>query len=181
MRCARTCSSRPPLRSFDQRLVSPIIFLDLDGVLNTGTYTDCWLGNSELLPGYTDRDRFGLHFTRSAVAYLEELIRETTAEVVISSSWRYEGMPFLEALWTVRRLPGRLRGMLPLLEDEGYDRGSCLAAWLAEHPVDKYVIIDDTNDFSEAQQPHLVLTDPARGIDLTAYQQAKAVLMAMRA
>ena len=45
----------------------------------------------------------------------------------------------------------------------GADRGDEIAAWLAEHAVGGYVIIDDHGNMGELRT-RLVLTHPARGL-----------------
>jgi hypothetical protein len=45
----------------------------------------------------------------------------------------------------------------------GASRGDEIAAWLAEHAVSGYVIIDDHADMGELR-PHLVQTHPRHGL-----------------
>ena len=58
----------------------------------------------------------------------------------------------------------------------GSDRGDEIVAWLAEHDVAGYVIIDDHSDMG-ALRSRLVLTQPARGLQPADAARAIAVLM----
>src|SRR5439155_12758397 len=79
-----------------------------------------------------------------------------------SFSWNRRGS--LAACWTRPRL-GR-----------GADRGEEIAAWLAEHAVSGYVIIDDHVDMGELGT-HLVQTHPAHGLQAADATRAIATLM----
>src|SRR5439155_18162523 len=61
----------------------------------------------------------------------------------------------------------------------GASRGTEIAAWLAEHPVSGYVIIDDHADM-DGLRTHLVQTHPARGLEAAHVSQALALLMLPR-
>ena len=71
-----------------------IIFLDIDGVLNQ-------TGNAASLP-----------FDPNCVMYLNHVIKETGAHIVISSAWRYQ---ILEGHMT-------LKGFEFLMKTHGLDR-----------------------------------------------------------
>ena len=58
----------------------------------------------------------------------------------------------------------------------GSDRGDEIAAWLAEHAVAGYVIIDDHVDMG-ALRTHLVLTQPAHGLQPADVPRALATLL----
>ena len=72
-----------------------VIFLDIDGVLNTGRWHAQMGGN---IP----RDKYGYTFDPNAVANLKKILDETGAEIVISSSWKSFGFSELEDMWEVR-------------------------------------------------------------------------------
>jgi len=149
-----------------------IIFLDIDGVLNT----ERW----HLNEGHKDpQDQFGDDFDPGAVANLSLIIEETGADIVISSSWKFSGLESMQAMWRERKLPGKVIDVTPsTVSDEmllnadsdeldkmpfkGYD----VKEWLSNKgkQVKNYVIIDDENGFLPEQQSHLVLTDPVYGI-----------------
>jgi len=149
-----------------------VIFLDIDGVLNTKYwYTQ--------MDRNTPKDKYGYAFDPVAVANLAHIIDETGADIVISSSWKSFGLSELEAMWQNRGLPGKLIGITPntvsdeLLLNADLDhmelfpiRGMEVKEWLDKHGknVSHYVIIDDMDNFLPDQQPYFVRTDPEAGI-----------------
>jgi hypothetical protein len=60
--------------------------------------------------------------------------------------------------------------------ETGADRGAEIAAWLAEHAVGGYVIIDDHVNMG-GLHGHLVLTQPAHGLQPADAPRAIALLM----
>ena len=149
-----------------------VIFLDIDGVLNTGWwYTQ--------MDRNTPKDKYGYAFDPNAVANLKKILDESGAEIVISSSWKSFGLSELEEMWQDRRLPGKLIGITPnsvsdeMLLNADLDhmelfsiRGMEIKEWLAKHGkhVTHYAIIDDMDNFLPEQHPHFVQTDPEVGI-----------------
>ena len=63
------------------------IFLDIDGVLNTANY-QTW----RQLWGKDISDLHGHLFAPSPVRNLRRLIKWTNAKIVLSSSWRMDGL-----------------------------------------------------------------------------------------
>jgi hypothetical protein len=131
-----------------------IIFLDIDGVLNV--YCE-------------GRDQFGCTFHTNFVENLRNIIDKTGAKIVISSSWRTDGLDVMKELWKYRDLPGEVIDVTPdsyYLINEGkfefYDqveRGHEIQYWLDKHKeVTNYVIIDDDNDMLDNQRENFVRT-----------------------
>ena len=58
----------------------------------------------------------------------------------------------------------------------GATRGEEIAAWLAAHPAAGFVIIDDHADMGDLRT-HLVLTQPAHGLQPVHVSRALALLM----
>jgi hypothetical protein len=155
-----------------RRNMDKVIFLDIDGVLNTKWwYTQ--------IDRNTPKDKYGYTFDPRSVANLKKIIDETGADIVISSSWKSFGLPELEDMWQERRLPGKLIGITPnsvsdeMLLNADLDhmelfhiRGMEIKEWLDKHGknVSHYVIIDDMDNFFPEQKSHFVLTDPEVGI-----------------
>ena len=151
-----------------------ILFLDIDGVLNTERHYEYCCKN-----GIASDERFGYPFDPEAVANLKKIIDKTGAEIVISSSWKFWGLSRMIDLWKGRNLPGKVIGITPqAMSDEmllNADltvmemlplKGSEIKGWLSEHwrSVVQYAIFDDVNDMLPEQQDHLVLTNPTVGI-----------------
>ena len=146
--------------------------MDIDGVINTKEW------HSKMTKD-TPKDEYGYTFDPIAVANLAHIIDETGADIVISSSWKFYGVPKLREMWKKRNLPGHILDTTPnTISDEmllkanldeivfGECRGSEIKEWLSqnEERVSNYVIIDDMDDMLPEQEKHLVLTDTLIGI-----------------
>lgn len=130
-----------------------IIFLDIDGVLNVYD-----LG----------RDQYGNIFHTQFENNLHLIIQETGASIVISSSWRTDGLKTMQNMWKERGLPGNVIDITPNEYDlvkrglfQFYDnvkRGDEIQLWIDDNDVKNYVIIDDDNDMLPSQQNNFVQT-----------------------
>jgi len=137
-----------------------VIFLDFDGVLAPIRRWD----------RYEDLDP-------ACVQVLNEIVARGSADVVVSSTWRYgKTVAELQAMLDAQGFVGRVVDKTPV-GPLGANRGEEIAAWLtAHHPVSGYVIIDDHVDMGE-RRTHLVQTHPARGLQPADAPRAIAVLM----
>lgn len=117
-----------------------IIFLDIDGVLN-------------LIP--QGRDEFGACFHPHLVENFKRVIEATGAEIVISSTWRMNGLQELQRMWEMRDLPGKVIDVTPVFNT---DRGEEIAEWLRQNQVSNYCIIDDDSDMLPEQMNRFVKT-----------------------
>lgn len=130
-----------------------VIFLDIDGVLNV--YCQ-------------GRDEYGCTFHKHFEDNLRWIIEETGAKIVISSTWRRDGLDVMQNLWKHRNLPGEVIDITPTEVDvveygtcEFYDlvdRGHEIQQWINDHNIDNYVIIDDDNDMLPSQRGNFVRT-----------------------
>ena len=160
-----------------------IIFLDIDGVLNTQLWYTQMDRNTTI-------DKYGYAFDPNAVANLKRIVEETGADIVISSSWKCMGLTQMEDMWNDRNLPGRIVGITPnsvsdeLLLHADIDsmelfhiRGEEIKEWLSKHGkrVSNYVIIDDMDNMLPEQQSHFVQTNPEVGI--TKEDSEKAIIV----
>ena len=152
--------------------MNKVIFLDIDGVLNTNWwYTQ--------MDRNTPKDKYGYAFDPKAVANLKRIVEETGADIVISSSWKCLGLTQMEEMWNDRNLPGKIIGITPnsvsdeLLLHADIDsmelfhiRGEEIKEWLTKHGkrVSNYAIIDDMDNMLPEQQSHFVQTNPEVGI-----------------
>lgn len=135
------------------------IFLDIDGPLNTGR-------NEYLNPGM-----YGHHFDDEAVRNLRRIVDETSARIVISSSWRHLGVVKIRALWKEWGLPGKIIGCTPGAWGEGaqFDkRGEEILQWLSDNTTGRYsyVVIDDmgTDESLPGQEARWITVNPHCGI-----------------
>ena len=139
-----------------------VIFLDIDGVLAP---IRRW-------------DRYG-DLDPACIRVLNEIVTHGGADVVVSSTWRYgKTIAELQEILVAEGFAGTVVGKTPI-GGPGADRGQEIAAWLAEHAVGGYVIIDDHVDMGELRT-HLVLTQPARGLQPGDAPRAIAILMRPR-
>jgi hypothetical protein len=136
-----------------------VIFLDIDGVLAP---IRRW-------------ERYG-DLDTACIQVLNEIVARTAADVVVSSTWRYgKTVAQLQEMLERHGFTGRVVDKTPN-GAPGADRGDEIAAWLAEHAVGGYVIIDDHTNVGELRT-QLVLTQPARGLQPADAPRAIAMLM----
>jgi len=136
-----------------------VIFLDIDGVLAP---IRRW-------------DRYG-DLDPACIQVLNEIVTRGGADVVVSSTWRYgKTIAELQAMLDAQGFRGRVLDKTPT-GAPGADRGEEIAAWLAEHAVDGYVIIDDHADMGDLRT-RLVQTHPAHGLQPADASRAIAQLM----
>jgi hypothetical protein len=133
----------------------PVIFLDIDGVLNRrvgeGDHT-------------VDRD---------LLARFERLVRATDARVVLASTWRHDPTALADA----RRLHIPFDDVLPDLRPRS--RAAEVQAWLAAHPdAGRFAVLDDEDDgYSKCP---LFQPSPRKGLTSKLAQKVEAYLRGER-
>src|SRR5690606_9888319 len=130
-----------------------------------------------------ERDEFGQCFHKPWVNNLKKVIDETKAKIVISSSWRSNGLDFMQSMWKDRELPGEVIDITPNFRFEGrkidytIPRGCEIEYWLKQKGfarinwneellleyinksgIENYVIFDDDSDMLYLQREHFVQT-----------------------
>lgn len=130
-----------------------ILFLDIDGVLNSQRSAYAFGG----FPFDVDKHRN--RFDEVAIALVRNICTAAGAQIVLSSSWR------TDKDW--QRIGRSLN--LPIVDRTPYlhpgPRGVEIAAWLAEHPeVECYAILDDDGDMLDEQRPFFVQTTHQDGL-----------------
>ena len=163
-----------------------VIFLDIDGVLNTEQHRKLCRKK-----GIAYSDENGDTFDPVAVANLSKIIDETGADIVISSSWKFWGLLKLWEMWKNRKLPGKVIDVTPDTEEDeillNADlsemerialRGYEIKEWLSFHgkKVSRYAIIDNVDSFLPEQQPHFVQVCPITGITVEDAEKVIKVL-----
>lgn len=151
-----------------------IIFLDIDGVLNSKKFEDKIKWRK-----YPWRFRL---LDQEAILNLKDIVFETGAYIVLSSSWRYHED---ESHAVGRQLAPYNLGIIDMTPTGGvyvdnvkeWRRGAEINAWLKEHPdVTNYVILDDDNDMLPEQMDHLVQTSWERGLEQEHIDKAIQIL-----
>ena len=135
-----------------------VIFLDIDGVL------------APILRW----DRYG-DLDRACIQVLNEIVARGGADVVVSSTWRHgKTVAELQEMLDAEGFAGCVLDKTPS-GMPGASRGEEIAAWLEEHAVGGYVIIDDHVDMGELHT-HLIQTHPAYGPQPADVAQAIAII-----
>jgi hypothetical protein len=123
-----------------------VVFVDIDGVLAP---IRSWNRYGDLDP--------------ACIQVLNEIVAHGEADVVVSSTLRYgKTVAELQAMLDAQGFIGCVLDKTPT-GAPGAGRGEEIAAWLAEHAVGGFVIIDDHVDMGELRR-HLVQTEPAHGL-----------------
>ena len=158
-----------------------IMFLDIDGVLNHET----GYRNGNCKP-YEMNGHIYEAFDPTSKELLNKLIELTGADIVISSSWRSDGLGAMQELWSHENMLGEVIGITPSLPavfsasldclgSTSMPRGIEIDAWLnsrgyrhingdsvqqekymEQSKISQYVIIDDDSDMLYNQRKHFV-------------------------
>jgi hypothetical protein len=181
-----------------------IIFLDIDGVLNSEkAYRsgECNYTKWNWENGTEDHHQ---SFCSWSKELLNKLIDETGAKIVISSTWRSSGIEFMRKVWELEGMSGEIIGITPSFRGDinGYTipRGCEIEHYL-EHDlkfnhinwdkdtqqqymdrsgIENYIIIDDDSDMLYGQRNHFVHVLPSprnkEGFNQKYYKEALAKL-----
>jgi hypothetical protein len=163
----------------------PLLFLDIDGVLNSVQYYK----KMKYVPQQPSVRTFRHMLDESAVAHLQTIIDHTQCEVVITSTWRriYELEEIIRIFEDAGlRMPVPFIGTTPIFHGSnmyGMRRGDEVRAWMNKLPlrgVDRtYCCIDDGNGYLPTQ--NLVLVDNEYGIRAMDVERIVHILSARRA
>jgi len=160
-----------------------IIFLDIDGVLNSQLfYTN--RGNNE---GDSKEDYHLHQLDSESIIFLNSLIEETGAKVVLSSTWRMGNtMPYMQSLLEKKGFIGEIIAYTPILHYEGALRGNEIYLWIQQHTemlgvstgsdFKEYVIFDDDSDMLLWQRNNFIQIDPYAGLSPNHCYRAKYIL-----
>lgn len=132
-----------------------LLFLDFDGVLN---HIEWMKGHPHPRPP----------FDPACMRRLAAICDRTGADIVVSSSWRT-----FRRRWSLTWLDGLLSGaglgahakIVGFTPDHNYrgPRADEIRAYLAEHPAERFAILDDDTDAGVGLEQHFVQTDFERG------------------
>lgn len=129
-----------------------IIFLDVDGVLNSI--------DSE------DRFKCFIGIDYSGIKLLKEIVDATGAEIVLVSTWKLSwskdgSRPDSLGAYLDARLAEESLTIIDKTGGTINERGHGIIDWLSEHPADSWIVLDDEifEDYEECGIiPHLVKT-----------------------
>ena len=164
--------------------MSRIIFLDIDGVLNSNFWNDCQ--QREISDGtLVDVEK---------VKLLSMLVKRTKATIILHSGWKYWFDQNLNPLrpeaenliMLLKQEELLLGGITPDHSTEeirtnkkfSLVKASEILAWLAEHEdVDNWIVIDDLDLHCREIEMHQVKTDPHIGLTLDDVYKAEKMLL----
>ncbi len=136
-----------------------IIFLDIDGVLNS---------KSHLIEIYNKYKRpfsgYDYPFDEVCINYLKRIIELTDSQIVITSSWRkdVEGRNKIESILKEYNLDGYLLGYTPVLNQK---RGIEIETFLNSLDYNpNFIILDDDSDMGNLIE-HLIKIDSNVGLN----------------
>jgi hypothetical protein len=131
-----------------------VIFADYDGVLHPVSDLH-WFSTG--LPVNTCIERGRLF---RWISILHELLApHPNVCIVVHSSWR-----LLHPEETVKSLLGPLAERVIHVISRDYDRGDGIAAYIAEHGVEDYIILDDHPEWFPPGTPRILVCDSEAGI-----------------
>lgn len=130
-----------------------ILFLDIDGVLNHEKFYKN-ISKLELVHNnypYTE-------FDPTSVSYLNKILDETDAKLVVSSSWRLDSN--LKKIFKEVGIKHKIYDVTPWLIRYDVHRGDEINEYLKKHSnIKRYCILDDIDDFYDYQKPFFVKCD----------------------
>ena len=160
-----------------------ILFLDIDGVLNSNFWNE--MHQREISDGsLVDEEKIKL---------LAELIKDTDAEIILHSGWRFwydsDMRPLRKESQNLSDLLAKeglkITGVTPDLTTEeirqtrkfSLVKAEEILLWVKLHgDVEHWVVLDDLNLHNDIVEAHQVRTDQAVGLTLENVQLAKRIL-----
>lgn len=161
-------------------LGNPLIFLDIDGVLNNTVYFEYTKEEKATRPNFDPR----------CIKLLNRLCEETNAKIVITSTWRKgRSVDELQELFEKEGFNGEIIDKTRDLMGCNTDfivRGNEIYDWIRNNPqkigcayfdYKKYVILDDDSDMLYCQKNNFICVDPYCGITNKTIYIAKKLLL----
>lgn len=160
-----------------------IIFLDIDGVLNSNFWNDT----------HQREISDGMLVDGEKVKLLAELVRNTNAEIVLHSGWRFwfgrDGAPLREEARNLSELLAKeglkITDVTPDLTTEEIRRtrkfslvkAEEILLWISSHEdIGGWVVLDDLDLHHAEISKHQVKTDQAVGLTPEDVQQAEKLI-----
>jgi len=147
-----------------------IIFLDIDGVLNSELHMMSTIGHNTAQTRYESQLE---DIDEKAVSFLNNLIKDTNSKVVITSTWRINNsLEDLINIFKAKNFVGEIIGVTPRCSEDCV-RGNEIYKWIKEnesllgvpyYKFNTYVIFDDDTDMLYWQKDNFFKTDPYVGL-----------------
>lgn len=152
--------------------MSKVIFLDIDGVLNNQNHIEKLvelLGEEQYFQ--LNKDLGEMPFDYRSCKWLHKLIKETDAEIILSSTWRMS-KDLIKGIEKFAEI--KIKDITPILQDI---RGKEIQQYLDTHKeITNYVIIDDDTDMLKEQFAHFSKTNFMNGFTEQNYIECKNIL-----
>lgn len=137
-----------------------IIYLDFDGVINT-----LLPYKGQLIYFYSKHNKVN---NKQAIQLLNLLVKKTKAKVIISSSWKLDGLEKCKQILKNSGFKGEVIDITPRRET----RTDEISESLKEYNSDKYIILDD----ELVSLPFLIKCDSLIGFTVKEYFEALSYL-----
>ena len=156
--------------------MNKIIFLDIDGVLNSQKWYDFYISNEM----YKDKSK-DFDLDPSAIELLNSILEEVpSVRIVVSSTWRYDIDDTIDRLKAQGlKIPVIGKTSVKVHEDQYMPRGVLVKKWIDEHICSdtcNYVILDDDTDFLIDQANNFIKTSSSEGITEDNVKRAIGIL-----
>lgn len=144
-----------------------ILFLDIDGVLNTE--------NAIMLNHYYRKDE-NFAFDENCVDYLNYICKKYDFKIVVSSTWRRSGLDNIRKQLYDNGVKGDVIDTTTFEHLE--NRGAEIQKWLDEHEseISNYIILDDDTDMLETQEKHFVNCNFVYGLTCIEIYQIEEIM-----
>lgn len=159
-----------------------VLFLDIDGVLNSAQSAELYYGfvqeaKSDFVTFKPNlaKDATSGEFCPIAVSNLNWILKSVPdLKIVVSSFWRWgRTVEGLQEIFTWLGLPSdRIISTTPIIHSVA--RGVEILKWLELNPgITQYAVVDDDNDMGGVPAESVFLTDPYIGLD---YRRAIGII-----
>lgn len=152
-----------------------VVFLDFDGVINSGPFTDALKQKQDLniQPPKLSMKWWAAGIDPDAVVLLNGLLNRTGSKVVVSSTWRLgTDRSWLQCVLEMCGFEGEVIGVTERFP--GKDRRIEIQDWIDRHSVENFVILDDNG--GAWIHRHFVQTDFEVGLTDELVEKAVKVL-----
>lgn len=163
-----------------------LLFLDIDGVLNSTTYSYTYgCGHAPLsgIKGYTPQDFVDLaKLNIPSLNLINGICKETECKVVITSTWRINCSDLLywNALFYFALAEESIQPSIDVIACTGYNnsnRGREIQDFLDSTVHSNYIVVDDDDgDISEHHPTKFVHVDGHVGFSFTDYEKSLEIL-----
>lgn len=162
-----------------------VIFLDIDGVLNSDNYMHELIDKNV----YEYENDIYQFIDENAVNIIVDLCKQYDLKLVITSSWRHFNLSSTIDYFK-KNENKKLHPLIPYIidvtprifvemDDYSHDfvmRGEEIYVWLMKHPVDNYVILDDDSDMLDEQILNFIQINRETGLTNDYINNIKEIL-----